>query len=218
MSLAVTSSTSTTSSSSSSSSSSATDAYNTFLTLLTTELQNQNPVDPTDTTAFTNQLIALAGVEQQLITNSSLSTITDSLSSLTASNGVGYIGKTVTLEGDTTALQDGSANWSYDLDSTASDVTLTISDSDGNVVWTGSGDTSSGSHDLSWDGTGSDGTEYTSGDYTLTVSATDASGNDVDSTTYIKGKVTGVDSSSGTTELLIGDISVDMDDVIGIST
>jgi flagellar basal-body rod modification protein FlgD len=217
MSLAVTSSTTTTTSSSSSSSS-AEESYNTFLTLLTTQLQNQNPLDPTDTTEFTNQLIALSGVEQQLISNTSLSAITDSLASLSASNGVGYIGKTITTEGDTTALQDGSAGWSYDVNGSASAVTLSVSDSDGKVVWSGSGNTSSGSHDFSWDGTGSDGTQYTSGDYTLSVKATNSSGNSVDTTTYIKGKVTGVDSSSGSTQLLIGDISVDMDDVLGITT
>ena len=39
------------------------DDFDDFLTLLTTQLQNQDPLEPTDTTEFTNQLVLFAGVE-----------------------------------------------------------------------------------------------------------------------------------------------------------
>ena len=69
----------TSNSSSSSTSSTATtgiaDNFQTFLTLLTTQLQNQNPLDPLDTNQFTQQLVQFAGVEQQLKTNDSLSSL-----------------------------------------------------------------------------------------------------------------------------------------------
>src|SRR5947208_12909592 len=48
--------------------------FQAFLTLLTTQLRHQNPLDPLDTNQFTQQLVQFAGVEQQLRTNSELST------------------------------------------------------------------------------------------------------------------------------------------------
>jgi flagellar basal-body rod modification protein FlgD len=193
--------------------SSASAAYNTFLTLLTTQLQNQDPLNPTNTDTFTSEMIQLSGVEQQLATNNTLATISTNLSSITASSGLGYIGKTVTASGDTAPMQSGKADWTYDLGSAAANVTLAVKDSDGNTVYTTTGDPSSGSHSFSWDGTNSSGTTSTSGDYTLAVTATDASGNAVTTTTNLIGTVTGVDTSSGSTELQLGDINVPLTNV-----
>ena len=49
--------------------------YNTFLQLLTTQLKNQDPLSPMDTNTFTQQLVAMNGVQQQLQTNSLLQTL-----------------------------------------------------------------------------------------------------------------------------------------------
>jgi len=185
--------------------------------LLTTELQNQNPLDPTDTSQFTSQLIGLANVEQAVNTNTTLSSISDTLSSYGLSNGVAYIDKTISYSGSTAPLQDGSANWTYTLGSDAASTKLTVTDADGNVVWSGTGDTSKGTHSLSWDGTDSDGASHTSGAYTLTVTSTDSSGASVTSTIAASGKVTGVETSSGTTELQLGDdVTIALSDVTGV--
>lgn len=53
-----------------------------FLKLLMTQLTNQNPLDPTDPTAFTQQLATYSSVEQQVDMNSKLSTMSDTMSSL----------------------------------------------------------------------------------------------------------------------------------------
>ena len=53
-----------------------------FLTLLTTQLQNQDPLSPLDTNAFTQQLIGFSQVEQQINTNTKL----DGLVALGSSN------------------------------------------------------------------------------------------------------------------------------------
>jgi len=69
------------SSSSNSSNSLANDAatvganYNTFLNLLTAQIQNQDPLSPMDTTAWTTQLVQYSSVEQQLQANQYLSQI-----------------------------------------------------------------------------------------------------------------------------------------------
>ena len=72
-------------------------------------------------------------------------------------------------------------------------------------------------HSFSWNGVATDGTQYSSGTYTLTVQALDADGNSIGSSTKALGKVTGVDSSSGSVELMIGSQSIDLSDVLSIN-
>ena len=143
------------SSSNSSASSQVTNAYNTFITLLTSQLQHQDPLNPTNTDTFTQELIQLSGVEQQLTTNQTLSSMNTDLSTITQANGLGYVGKTVTASGSTAPLQNGKAQWDYTLDSAAKDVTLTVKDSNGNTVYSTSGNPASGQHSFSWNGTSS---------------------------------------------------------------
>ncbi len=145
---------------------SASAAYDTFLTLLTTQLQNQDPMNPTDTSTFTSEMIQLSGVEQDLNINNTLDTMSSDLSSISASNGLGYIGKSVTATGSTTTLQSGTANWDYDLSSTATNVTLNVQDSSGNTVYSTSGSPTAGEHSFSWNGNTSAGTAVPAGDYT----------------------------------------------------
>lgn len=211
----VNSSTSSTSSTSSSSSSTLDASYDMFLQLLVTQLQTQNPLDPMDTTEFTSQLATYAGLEQQISTNEKLDEVLSSMNSL--SNGSGYLGRTVDADTDTLSVSDDGtvdASWVYSLGADASDVKLTVVDSEGRTVWTGTGETSSGSHTLAWDGKDTGGFAVAAGeDYTLEVTATDADGEEVSSSISIRGTVTAVDSSSGSTVLEIGDTEVDIDDI-----
>ena len=45
------------------------DSYETFMSLLTAQIKNQDPLSPMDSTQFTQQLVQMTGVEQQLLTN-----------------------------------------------------------------------------------------------------------------------------------------------------
>jgi flagellar basal-body rod modification protein FlgD len=204
------------SSSSNSSSTSSTLSTDDFLQLLVTQLENQNPLDPENTTDFMNQLVSYASYSQQESTNNSMSQLVSSMNSLLASNGIGYIGQTIEAKGDTTTLQDGQATWGYSLTSDAQNVSISVQDQDGNTVWTGSGETSEGSHTFTWDGTTSSGSTAPDGDYTISVSATNSDGTSVLDYTSVIGTVTGVDSSSGTPQLIVGDTTVDLSNVINI--
>lgn len=223
----VSSTTSTKSTVSSSSTTTATDSYQTFLTLLMKQLEVQDPTNPVDTTTFTTQIVQLSSLEQQMSVNDKLdelnSTVADLASSVTSSLGttsaaVNYYGKTVEAEGSTTPLQDGEASWEYDLNSTAASVRLTITDSSGKTVYSDvSSSTAAGTHEVTWDGIGTDGKSYSSGIYTLSVTALDSNGNDIDTTTRFRGTVTSVDSSSGTAVLTVGGVSISADDVLTVS-
>jgi flagellar basal-body rod modification protein FlgD len=190
-----------------------------FLNLLVSELQNQNPLDPTSTTDFTTQLTSYASFDQQKTLNSNLSSLLTSFNSLLTLNSSNYIGQTVTAKAATATLENSSIAYGYSLDSAASAVTLTVNDSSGNAVWTGSGTTTAGSNSFTWDGTKTDGTQLADGgQYTLTVSATDSSGAAVSGYTTVTGKVTGVDSSSGTAMLQVGKTSLAASSIIGVTS
>jgi flagellar basal-body rod modification protein FlgD len=190
-----------------------------FLNLLVTELQNQNPLDPTNSTDFINQLTSYANFDQQQTLNSNMGTLVSSLNSLLTLNSSNYIGQTVTAKTDTGTLKDGQISFGYSLESAASDVTLSVKDSSGNTVWTGSGTTASGTNSFTWDGTTTDGTQLTDGgQYTLNVSATDSTGQSVYGYTTVTGKVTSIDNSSGTPMLNIGSTSVSTSNVIGVTS
>jgi flagellar basal-body rod modification protein FlgD len=108
-------------------------------------------------------------------------------------NSSNYIGHTVEAKGDTATLENGQVAFGYSLNSAASSVTLTVSDSSGNAVWTGSGTTTAGSNSFTWDGKTTDGTQLSDGgQYTLSVSAKDSSGNSVYGYTTVSGTVTAV--------------------------
>lgn len=222
-----TSSSSTSSSSSSSSSSSLVDNYQSFLTLLLKQLEVQDPTNPVDASTYTTQLVQLASLEQQMSIGDKLDSLTSTVSDLgsslssalgSGSGAVNYYGHTVEAEGSTTPLQNGEATWEYDLDSAASSVTLTITDADGNTVYSDvSPSTAAGTHEVTWDGIGTNGKSYSSGTYTLSVTALDANGNAIDTTTRFKGTVTAVDSSSGTAVLNVGGVSLSADKVLTVS-
>ena len=80
--------------------------FNTFLQLLTTQLQNQNPLDPLDTNQFTQKLVQFAQVEQQLNTNTSLSTLISLQQSSAATGAVSLLGQTVTVSGATSTMNN----------------------------------------------------------------------------------------------------------------
>lgn len=69
--------------------------FNQFLTLLTAQLKYQDPMKPTDPTAFVAQLAQFSGVEQQTKTNTLLTSLTTALSGNSLSQTAALIGKTV---------------------------------------------------------------------------------------------------------------------------
>src|SRR6478735_3471822 len=87
------------------------DNFQTFLTLLTTQLQNQNPLDPLDTNQFTSQLVQFAQVEQQLKSNTQLSTLVSLQQTAQNTAALEFVGQKVDVTGNTTALSNGQATW-----------------------------------------------------------------------------------------------------------
>ncbi len=167
--------------------------FQSFLTLLTTQLKNQNPLDPLDTNQFTQQLVQFAGVEQQLKTNDSLSTLVSLQQTAQSTQALGFVGKTAVVDGSTAALKNSAATWELSVP-TNSNVNISITSSTGQTVFTGNYSVSAGSNQpFSWNGKGNDGTQWPDGQYKLTATAADSAGNSVGVTTQIQGVVSSVD-------------------------
>ena len=177
--------------------------FQTFLQLLTTQLQNQNPLDPLDTNQFTQQLVQFAGVEQQLKTNDQLTQLVSLQQTTQATQALGFVGKTAVVDGNTTALSSSSATWELNIPSSSA-VTVTIANSKGQTVFTGNYSASAGNNQpFTWNGQGSDGTQWPDGLYTMTATAADSSGNPVAISTQVGGTVSSVDLTQTPPLLLI---------------
>lgn len=189
------------------------DNYSSFLTLLTAQLTHQDPTQPMDSAQFTQQLVQFSSVEQSIATNKNLQQLISLSQSTQNASVVGYIGKTVLADGQTATLSGGQASWDYTIPSNAAQVTLTMTDSNGKTIYSQAGDASAGSHTVVWDGTTTGGGKAADGDYQLNVTALDSSGNAVATSTAITGVVSGVETLSGQSRLIVGSHRVPLSSV-----
>jgi flagellar basal-body rod modification protein FlgD len=206
------------SSSSSSSSSTGVDSatiannFQTFLTLLTTQLKNQNPLDPLDTNQFTAQLVQFAQVEQQMKQNEQLTTLVSLENSAQATTALAYVGQTVAVDGQTAKLANNQATWSFTVPKPVS-ATVTIKNSTGQTVYSSGYTMQTGPQNFTWDGKDNSGVKWPDGNYTLSVTAKDASGQDVSISTEVQGTVDSVDLTKTPAMLSIGGQSFTLDKI-----
>jgi flagellar basal-body rod modification protein FlgD len=196
-----------------------TNNFQTFLSLLTTQLKNQDPLSPLDPNQFTQQLVEMSGVQQQLLTNNLLSTLVGQGQGGLAS-GVGYIGKEVAATSANQTLSGGKATWTYQLGANAASVTATITNQLGQTVYSGplSG-LGAGTNTFTWDGKTSSGSQLPDGgDYTLSINAVDGANASVSSQVVVQGVATSVQMVGGKPYLSIGSTLVPLSSVVGVST
>jgi flagellar basal-body rod modification protein FlgD len=166
--------------------------FSQFLTLLTTQLKHQNPLEPLDTNQFTQQLVQFAQVEQQLKQNDQLATLVALQKTAQSTAALGFVGETVVVDVSTASLANGQANWSLNVPKPAT-VTVNIKNSTGQNVFSGSYSMLAGVNDFTWDGKSSNGTQWPAGNYTMTVTAKDVSGQAITVPTEVEGVVNSAD-------------------------
>jgi len=211
------------SSSSSNSSTSASDViggdFDTFLQLLTTQLQNQDPLDPMDTDSFTQELVEFASVEQQVDTNTNMQTLISMQQTTEATSALQLVGATVTTSGSSATLSNATstpATWSLTTTTPATG-NVTITSSAGTTAYTGTVALSAGTQTYSWNGVGNNGQTWPDGTYTISVSATSASGQAVTVSTQTQGTVSGVNLSTNPPTLTVNGQSVQVSQITSIS-
>jgi flagellar basal-body rod modification protein FlgD len=196
--------------------------FSTYLKILTAQLQNQDPTNATDPNQFTQELVEMGGVQQQITTNQDLTQLVTAQTSNSLATGASYIGNYVSANSSTGEfpLQGGTAEFGYTLGSGATTAIVNVSNSSGTVVAQLSGGTATGANYVAWNGENSSGTQLADGTYTFSVAATDANGNTIASSNpQAMFKVNSVQSNGdGTLQLIAGSLSLSTGDITGLYT
>lgn len=194
--------------------------FSQFLKLLTTQLQNQDPLNPMDSAAFTQQLVEYSQVEQQLNTNSKLDNLTTLSQNSSLSLALGYVGKQITYTSAEMNFNGSTpVDVSYNLPTTAGTAVANVTDeATGNVIDSFPVSGTSGNNKVTWDGKNSSGTAVAAGTYSIQIAATDSKSGTLETvTTAVSGLVSGIESQDGVPALLVGARSVPLGNVIDTS-
>ncbi len=197
--------------------------FDQFLFLLTQQLKNQDPLEPMNTTDFTNQLVQFSNVEQGIKSNQNLQALIALQQNNTNVGAIGYIGKEVELTGNKLGLSANAlpVKFKYALPDRADALTVKIKNSEGITVREFEGSALAGPHDMTWDGKDSSGTALPDGIYTLEVKAVKNNNGvpkDLAVYTAMTGKVdfVSIDPSTNTPNLSINGLLVPIANIISI--
>ncbi len=189
-----------------------------FLQLLIAQLQNQDPLNPTDSTEFTAQLASYSQLEQSFNLNESMNQLVESQNNSDRLSTLSMIGKEVRVAGSSFQLGEGTAEIGYTLDGNASEVQIHIQDSTGKQVATiNSTELLPGDHSITWQGVGDNGEHLPAGQYSLTIEAKGVGESEtVGATPLVITKVNGVDLSSSDPILITDTGEFSMQDIHGV--
>ncbi|HEY0205422.1 MAG TPA: flagellar hook assembly protein FlgD [Acetobacteraceae bacterium] len=186
--------------------------FDNFLNLLMTQLKNQDPTAPMDTNTFTTQLVQFSSVEQQINTNTSLTTLIQATQGGSLLQAAGMVGKTVQATSDHLALQGGKAGVGFTL-SAPQQVAVSVANEAGTVLRTGTVSGASGANTWAWDGKDSSGRVLPDGSYRVAVTGVDSSGATQPVPFTVSGTATGVQRSNGALAVQMGAVPVDLSKV-----
>lgn len=190
--------------------------FDDFLLLLTTQLENQDPLNPLESTEFVAQLVSFTEVEQSINTNAHLEKLVAMLGTNQQTAAVGYLGKTVEAKGDTAMLREGQAHFTYSLPRQAASASLTVTDASGKVVFSGPAKLTAGAHDFVWDGRDANGILQPEGAYRIAVKAKDSAGATVPVSSTVMGRVVGVEQTSNGIFLDVDGTVVPLGDILAV--
>jgi flagellar basal-body rod modification protein FlgD len=144
-----------------------------FLQLISTQMQNQDPLNPTDPTQFLAQIEGLSEVSSLQSLQTSISGLASGLQGAQMLNGTALLGHSVLAPGSTATLAaGGTVSGAVTAPTGASSLTVAVTDPSGAVVDAFNvAPQSSGYTSFTWNGTTASGAAAPAGQYTLSVSA-----------------------------------------------
>ncbi len=188
-----------------------------FLKLLVAQTSQQDPMAPQDSNQYVQQLTQFSSLEQLMSLNEGIQTLAVGQMSNNSQQAVDMVNKTVVAKGDHFNHSAGqSEELSFEVAGKADKVTITITDQAGKTVREVEVEPAEGLQSYRWNGRDADGQSTPTGVYTISVQATNADAV-VPTSTYVKGKVTGVRFDQGYPEIMIGDRRISMNDVIEVN-
>ena len=165
-----------------------------------------------DTNQFTQQLVQFAQVEQQLKQNEQLAALVAMERTAQATTALAYVGQTVVVDGQTAALKGGQATWSFVAPKPVA-AAITVKSATGQTVYSGNFTINTGTQNFTWDGRDNSGVKWPDGNYTLSVTAKDASGQSVAISSEVQGVVDSVDVTKSPPVLSIGGQTFTLDKI-----
>jgi flagellar basal-body rod modification protein FlgD len=191
--------------------------FNDFLSLLTTQLKNQDPSSPMDSNTFTSELVQFTSVEQQITTNSSLTSLIQATQGSEVIQATSVVGKQVSLNSTQLPLQNGTGSLSFNTNS-AEPVSITITNSSGVDVKDVSLTSTAGSNTYTWNGKDNTGSQLADGAYTVAVEGQPVGGSPASVPFTVTGTATGVLNTNGVVTLQAGAVSTAFSNVESVST
>ena len=188
--------------------------YETFLLMLTTQMQNQDPLDPVDSSDFAVQLATFAGVEQQTLTNDLLETLNTQFGMMSMAQLASWVGQEaraavpVYYEGAPITLSPNPA-------ASADRAVLVVTDDAGQVVSREEMPVSS--ENYQWLGADATGNPLPQGQYSLSLES--YSGETLIAATPVESYALILEAqggAGGTTLLLAGDVKVAAESVTAL--
>lgn len=184
-----------------------------FLNLLVAQLQNQDPLNPLESTDFTAQLAQFSSLEQLMQINQKLGADSSAPTPTGALDAIGFLGHEIGFGSKELWVADGLVP-SFDLRLAAdSQIRVEVLDLAGQGIATlDLGTLAAGRQTVDLGAIGG-APQLSDGSYRLRITATDAAGGVQDLTPVFRARVDGVDLSSGTPVLLAGNRRIDVAEV-----
>ena len=191
--------------------------FDMFLKLLTTQMQNQDPLDPMDSSEYTQQLVQYSQVEQTIQQTGVLKDILTNLSGDELTRAGQLIGRTAEFDSSVSGLtSDTPAEWRWTFDKAPATLEAEILDSRGQVVARPPVEASA-SGALQWDGTLAGGGKAGEGAYVLRLVARDSSGGALKADLTSLGRVDEVVARDGETWVGIGGVALPLGKLVRLA-
>lgn len=190
---------------------------NDFLKLLVAQLQNQDPMNPTENQEFVAELATFSSLEQQENQTALLKQLVAAEAGSANGQALSMIGNEVLAEVSEFYYQEGQPiDFSYLAN--AGQAVINIMTPSGRTVATQTMDlASSGRHDYTFVGVGENGQALQSGKYVIQISsAVTESGESAGYPSFLRGAVDSVDFVEGIPMLNVGGQIVDMSQIYSV--
>ena len=180
--------------------------FETFLRMLTVQMENQDPLDPTDSSEYAMQLATFSSVEQQVLTNDLLASLTSQITTSGLSQMADWVGNEARAA--MPAYFSGTPITVAPNPAAAADyVELVVYDADGNEVERTEIPVSA--DPVEWAGTSADGSPLANGLYQFNIESYSNDELILESISDVYATVTEVRSQTGNVYLMMaGDVSI----------
>lgn len=193
---------------------------NAFLKLLIAQMQNQDPLNPTEGTEYVTQLAQFSIVEQSQNQATALGNLSAQVTGLASNEAAGLVGKTVTVRNGNGIAWDGlkATGASVNLGAAADKITVQIQDANGKAVRNIElGAHGAGALPVNWDGRDDAGQPVAKGSYQMKISATTADGKSIAVSNDVTGIVSKINFDKGYPELVLNSgATAPISDLVGV--